>query len=101
MATITKRIVVCDVCRNIEAPVVAFRAAFGAGRLRTYSLCDVHSGPVKDLLSGLGSGAAVTSPARASRQVTLGQIETVKATRGPKGGRGKSPVPPTGFIKPL
>ena len=95
MVAITRRIVVCDVCRNIDAPVVPFRAAFGAGRLRTYALCDTHGAPVKELLDGLGAGEA-TGPVRATRQVTLGQIESVKASRAP---RGAPPVPPTGFAK--
>ena len=100
MVAITRRIVVCDVCRNIEAPVVPFRAAFGAGRLRTYALCDTHGAPVKELLDGLGAGD-VSGPVRATRQVTLGQIESVKASRAPAKRRGAPPVPPTGFGKAL
>jgi len=97
MATITKRIVVCDVCRSIDAPVTSFRAAFGGGRLRTYALCDTHGTPVKELLSGLGGGATTTAPRRASKVLTLDQIESVKATRAPAK-RGKKEVPPTGFV---
>ena len=98
MATITKRIVVCDVCRNIEAPTTSFRAAFGAGRLRTYALCDTHGTPVKDLLTGLGSGAVTSQPARASRMVSMDQIETVKESRAPaKRRRGAAPA--VGFVQ--
>jgi len=93
MATITQKIVVCDVCRSVDLPVSTFRAAFGGGRLRTYALCDTHGAPVKELLSGLGGGATTTAPRRVSKVLTLDQIESVKATRAPvKRGRGKAPA---------
>ena len=99
MAVITKRIEVCDVCRTIDEPVTRVRVAFGAGRLRTYALCEKHGGPVRELIGHLGSGTIASAPARSSRQVSLGEIESVKLARAPKG-RGRKPVvPPTGFVK--
>ena len=98
MATITQKIVVCDVCRSVDLPVSTFRAAFGGGRLRTYALCDTHGAPVKELLSGLGGGATTTAPRRISKVLTIDQIESVKATRIPaKRGKGKAPA--VGFVQ--
>jgi len=99
VAVITKRIEVCDVCRTVDEPVTRVRVAFGAGRLRTYALCEEHGGPVRDLIAHLGSGTIAPAPARSSRQVSLGEIESVKAARAPKGRRGRGTVPATGFSK--
>jgi len=99
MAVINQRIEVCDVCRRVGEPVTKFRAAFGGGRLRTFALCEEHGGPVRDLIGHLGSGTIASAPARSSKQVSLDEIESVKQARAPKGRRGRSVVPPTGFAK--
>ena len=99
MAVITKRIEVCDVCRTVDEPVTRVRVAFGAGRLRTYALCEKHGGPVRELIGHLGSGTIAPSPARASRQVSLGEIESVKEARAPKGRSRRGSVPATGFVQ--
>ena len=81
MATITRHIVVCDVCRDIERPVTVFRAAWASGRLRTYALCEEDGAPVRDLLSRMGAGEVPGAPARRRRSVSMEQIEQVKAAR--------------------
>jgi len=98
VAVITKRIEVCDVCRTVGEPVTRVRVAFGAGRLRTYALCEEHGGPVRELIGHLGSGTISSAPARSSKQVSLDEIESVKLARSPKGRR-RSAVPSTGFEK--
>ena len=82
MAIITRRVEVCDVCRDIDVVVVTrVRMAVGPGRLRTYALCEKDMAPVMDLMKRLGVGVADTPPKRASRQVTMDQIEGVKTQR--------------------
>jgi hypothetical protein len=91
VATITKRIEVCDVCRDIERPILhRVRISMDAGKLRAYSLCEGDSLPLTNALAALGTPAAAAAPRRASRQVTLDQIEVVKEQR---------PVPVVAFIK--
>ena len=97
MAVINQRVEVCDVCRIVGVPVTRVRVAFGAGRLRTYALCEKHGGPVRELIGHLGSGTIAPAQARASRQVSLGEIESVKEARAPKGRRARGSVPATGF----
>jgi hypothetical protein len=82
MAVITKRIEVCDVCRDVDAVVVTrVRMAVGSGRLRTYALCERDMTPVVDLMKQLGVGAPDMPPRRASKQVSMDQIEGVKVQR--------------------
>lgn len=82
MATITKRIEVCDVCRDMgKTDLTRFRIAIGHGRLRTYALCGGDSKDLRAMLSSLGSGTTGTTPGRPSKMVTMAQIETVKATQ--------------------
>lgn len=51
MATITKRIEVCEVCRDIsKADLTRFRIAVGNGRLRTYALCAEDAKELRTLL---------------------------------------------------
>jgi hypothetical protein len=82
MAVITKRIEVCDICRDVDAVVVTrVRMAVASGRLRTYALCEKDMAPVMDLMKRLGVGAPDAPPKRASRQVSMDQIEGVKEQR--------------------
>jgi hypothetical protein len=82
MVVITKRIEVCDVCRDLEAAVVTrLRCALGSGRLHTYALCEKDMAPVVDLMKRLGAGAPDAPPKRASKQVSMDQIEGVKVQR--------------------
>lgn len=61
-----------------------------SGKLRAYSLCAEDASDLTRSLDALGKRAAPEVPRRASRQVTLSEIEAVKDQR---------PVPPVSFIK--
>jgi len=87
VAVITKRIEVCDVCRRVGEPVTRVRVAFGTGRLRTYALCEEHGGPVRELLGHLGAGTIAQPPARASKVLSMEELDAVKVARAPKGRR--------------
>lgn len=85
MASITRRIEVCDVCRDVDAPIAKHvRLADEGDRLRTVALCQKDLGlPILDLLRALAKGAPAPTPGRGgSRKVTLEQIEEIKKTRG-------------------
>lgn len=80
MATITRRIVVCDVCRDVEKPVVKkARIALDGARLRTYSFCAEDFQPLGDLMADIGAPA---DGRRSNRTVTMAQIESIKKARG-------------------
>lgn len=94
MATVTRRIEVCDVCRDVTKEVSAHaRIAPEGGRLRTYAFCDRDYRQVASVLEAIAAadGLEVQSRrGRGSRQVTMEQIEQVKATR--KRGRKAAPA---------
>ena len=79
MATITKRIEVCDVCRDVERPVAhRFRASMDSGKLRTYTLCEIDCAPLMQALASLGATAKDAPARRTNKQVTLAEIDKVK-----------------------
>jgi hypothetical protein len=81
MATITRRVEVCDVCRDIDKPVVEHvRIAREGGRLRTYAFCKGDLKPLEGTLTDIMAVAPVTRP-RGSKQVTMEQIDQIKAKR--------------------
>lgn len=81
MASITTKVEVCDVCRDIERPVRHFRLAPDSGRLRTLALCSEHSEPLDALVLTLNLW---TGRGRPSKQVTMEQIEVVKRRGRPR-----------------
>jgi len=85
MATITKRIEVCDVCRDVNRPVAhRFRVSVDSGRLRAWSLCEDDGLPLTKALAGLGSTRSSDMPTRrTNKQVTLAEIEKVKTREVP------------------
>jgi hypothetical protein len=82
MVVITKRVEVCDVCRDVNVAVVTrVRMAVGPGRLRTYAFCEKDIASVLDLMRRLDVGADDMPHRRASKQVSMDQIEGVKVQR--------------------
>ena len=79
MATITKRIEVCDVCRDVERPIThRFRVSVDSGRLRAFSLCEGDGLPLVQALAALSATAKDAPAHRPNKQVTLAEIEKVK-----------------------
>jgi hypothetical protein len=84
MATVTRRIEVCDVCRDVAKPIEErARIAVGDGRLRTYAFCKSDFMPLTRVLTAIAQAAPEPAGRRGgSKQVTMEDIETVKAQRG-------------------
>lgn len=79
MATVTRRIEVCDICREVDNPVVTHvRIAPENGRLRTYAFCAGDYQPVQAVLTAIAKATPATD-GRRSKQVTMEQIEQIKA----------------------
>jgi hypothetical protein len=89
MATVTRRIEVCDVCRELDRPVVTHvRIAPEGGRLRTFAFCSTDYKPVAGVIESIQAveGAKLSGRRGGSKQVTVDQIEQIKASR-----RGRKP----------
>lgn len=84
MATVTRKIEVCDVCRELDRPIAdRVRIARNGGRLRTYALCAPDLKPVERLLEAIAAAAPEALGKRGgSKQVTMEQIGEIKARRG-------------------
>lgn len=83
MATVTRKIEVCDVCRELDRPVVDHvRMAREGGRLRTYAFCGPDLKAVEKLLDAIAATAPQSLGKRGgSKQVTMEQIGEIKAAR--------------------
>jgi hypothetical protein len=89
MATVTRRIEVCDVCRDVNKPVVTHaRIAEDGGRLRTYAFCQGDYKPLSGVIEAIqrAEGEKLSGRRGGSKQVTMEQIDQIKTSR-----RGRKP----------
>ena len=79
MASVTRRIEVCDTCRAVDRPIFKrVRMAPEGQRLRLVAFCEEDYKPMADMLRKLDETWPAMDGRRASRKVTLEQIETIK-----------------------
>lgn len=83
MATVTRKIEVCDACRDVNKPVAEHvRMARDGGRLRTYAFCEGDLRPIQKILDAIAAAAPDSLGKRGgSKQVTMEQIGEIKAAR--------------------
>lgn len=83
MATVTRRIEVCDVCRDVAKPIEErARIAVGEGRLRTYAFCKGDIAPLSRILTAIAQAAPEPAGRRGgSKQVTMEDIDQIKTQR--------------------
>lgn len=85
MATVTRRIEVCDCHREFDRPIVArVRIAPDGERLRTVAFCEEGYSLMAQILEMIREKSTQTDGRRPNRKVTLDQIEEIKAKRGTK-----------------
>jgi hypothetical protein len=79
VASVTRRIEVCDTCRELDRPIVArIRIAPEGERLRTVAFCAVDYTPMETVLNGIKGTFPTHNGRRPNRKVTLAQIEEIK-----------------------
>jgi hypothetical protein len=79
VASVTRRIEVCDTCRELDRPIIArIRIAPEGERLRTVAFCAVDYAPMQAVLDGIKETFPTHNGRRPNRKVTLAQIEEIK-----------------------